>query len=145
MPEPIFSQTWVDAWARELGASDRYRRAAQTWEGSVLVETPATEGSPWQAVFLDLWHGECREAKTAEIADRDRADYVLSASLPIWRRVLEGELEPILAIMTGKIELARGSIAKLTPYIAASKELVAAAGRLDSVFPETTPARSEAS
>ena len=145
MAEPIFSQTWVDAWARELAASAPYRQAAQTWEGSVLLETPEDGDSPWQAVFLDLWHGECREAKTAAEADRDRADYVLSASLPIWRRVLEGELEPILAIMTGKIKLARGSIARLTPYMAASKELVAAASRVDSWFPETTPARSEPS
>ena len=71
MAEPIFSQTWVDAWARELAASAPYRQAAQTWEGSVLLETPEDGDSPWQAVFLDLWHGECREAKTAAEADRD--------------------------------------------------------------------------
>lgn len=144
MAEPIFSQTWADAWARELASSASYRQAAQTWEGSVLLETPAVGDAPAQAVFLDLWHGECREARAADSADRDRADYVLSASLPTWQRVLEGDLEPILAIMTGKIKLARGSIAKLTPYMAASKELVAAASRLDSIFPEAA-VTSEAS
>ena len=52
-----------------------------------------------------------------------------------WKRVLAGDLEPIFGIMSGKLELARGSLAKLVPQIAAARELVAAAARIDTVFP----------
>lgn len=136
MTLPVFSKSWVDAWARELSASPAYQKAARTWEGSILLEVAADQDTSHMAAFLDLWHGQCREARPADESDRQRADYVLSAPLATWKRILEGDLEPILAIMMGKVKLAKGNISKLTPYLVASKELVAAAGRLDSVFPD---------
>ncbi|MEO1370211.1 MAG: SCP2 sterol-binding domain-containing protein, partial [Acidobacteriota bacterium] len=78
----------------------------------------------------------CRAARAATAEDLDAADFALRASAETWRRVLDGALEPILGLMSGKLKLRTGSLAALTPYMQASRELVAAAARVDSTFPD---------
>lgn len=135
----VFTEPWVAAWADEIRGSDAYRQAAATWEGSVALAmnvASADEGNSERGVFLDLWHGECREARVASDDDLKQADFVLAANLDVWRRVLARDLDPIMGLMTGKVKLRKGSLAKLTPQINASKELVLAATRVPSSFPE---------
>ena len=38
MTHDAFGASWADAWAGELRASDAYRQAAATWEGSLVLE-----------------------------------------------------------------------------------------------------------
>ena len=136
----VFTDAWVDAWVAEIRTSDSYRQAAGTWEGSVALATVGLGGgeASERGVYLDLWHGECREARVASDDDLQQADFVLAADLDVWRRVLARDLDPIMGLMTGKLKLRRGSLAKLTPQMNASKELVLAATRVPSSFPETS-------
>lgn len=137
-PHEVFDDAWVAAWVEELKGSDAYRRAAATWEGSLALAmnaSPEDGLAEDRAVFLDLWHGDVRAARVAEGDDLDTADFVLRADAAVWKRVLDGDLQPIFGIMSGKLKLARGSVAKLTPYMAASNELVAAATRVPGRFP----------
>lgn len=107
-----------------------------------MLEMAAEEGrlTADRAVFADLWHGECRAARRASDEDREGADFVIRADAGTWQRVLGGDLEPIFGIMSGKLKLTRGSLARLTPHLAASRELVLAATRVDSTFPNPTAA-----
>ena len=130
MSHQVFSEDWAEAWAEELRASDAYREAAATWEGSLALVMTGDGGD--QAVFVDLWHGECRDARPASGDDRQTADFVIAADSEIWRQVLAGKLEPIFGIMSAKLKLERGSMAKLVPQVKAAKELVAAAARIDT-------------
>jgi putative sterol carrier protein len=52
-----------------------------------------------------------------------------------WRRVLHGEVAPLMAIMTGRLVLTRGSLAALIPYAMAAKALVDAASAVPARFP----------
>ncbi|MEM9553485.1 MAG: SCP2 sterol-binding domain-containing protein [Acidobacteriota bacterium] len=135
----VFTQPWVDAWADEIARSQEYRQAAASWEGPLALALTDADGGVARAVRLDLWHGSCRDARALagdDIAPAlDATDYVLQADLATWRRVLAGELEPIFGLMSGKLKLTRGQLPKLLPYVTASKELVAAAGRVPSRFP----------
>ena len=137
MSHEIFSAPWADAWAEELRASSAYRQAAATWEGSMIFETADQDTGAATGVFLDLWHGECRAARPASERDQGLADYVIRAQIEVWQRVLAGDLEPIFGLMSGKLQLLRGSLAKLTPQLPAARELVAAAARIDTVYPTT--------
>lgn len=128
MSHPVFSATWAEAFAAELQKSEAYRSAAATWEGSLLLKA----GS--RGVFLDLWHGTCRAAREATAHDEATADFLLHGEDEVWRKVLHGELEPLFAIMSGKLQLRRGSLMRLTPYINAARELVKAATRVDTSF-----------
>ncbi len=146
MSHEVFTEPWARAWADEIRSSDAYRRAARTWEGSLVLEMtadPVAAVDDGRAVFADLWRGECRDARVASAADLAGADYVIRASAPVWQRVLAGRLEPIFGLGSGKLKLARGRLAKLTPYAKASRELVRAAARVESHFPSALPAAAE--
>jgi putative sterol carrier protein len=54
----------------------------------------------------------------------------------VWRQVLGGDLEPVGAVMTGLMDLARGNLIGLAPWVGAARELLSAACRVDCTFPE---------
>jgi putative sterol carrier protein len=138
MATAIFTDAWAVAWCRELTTSIAYRQAAARWEGALvlILEADAALGiDPELAVFLDVHHGTCRSARAATAEDRETAPYVLQGNAAAWKRILAGEVEPLTALMTGKLRLTQGSLAKLLPYVQAAKELVAAARRIPSTFP----------
>ncbi len=136
MPLPVFSDAWASACGEVINRSSAYRAAAQSWEGAlVLLMTPDRPPGEERRVFLDLWHGDCRSARTATLADEATARYVLAGSESGWRLVLTGKVAPLLAIMTGKLRLAKGSLAELIPYTGAAKELVTAASMIEASFP----------
>jgi putative sterol carrier protein len=138
----ILSDEWASAWGEALNASASYRTAAASWEGAVVVAVrpePA-RGVESRAVFLDLWRGACREARAAAPADEAVARYVLTADAATWVRVLSGALDPLAAVMSGALELTKGSVGSLLPHVAAAKELVAVARGLRGSPPPTWPA-----
>lgn len=134
----IFSAEWTTAWGRELASSDAYRQAAASWEGSLLLElgaAPELGLAEPRLCYLDLWHGECREARSGSAGDAETSDYVIAATPLAWRRILEGEVAPIAALMRGMLELRKGALSALVPQVAAARELVAAASRIDTSYP----------
>lgn len=130
----VFSAPWATAFGDALNQNEAYREAAATWEGPLALAM--TDDTTDRAVFLDLWHGTCRAARVASPDDLEAAAFVIQADTATWRKVLAGGLEPIWGLMSGQLTLARGSIAALVPYGAASKELVASAAGLESHFPD---------
>jgi putative sterol carrier protein len=131
-----FSEEWAQAWCRALNGSEAYRHAAARWEGPVgLVMTTPTGES--RAVFLDLWHGECRSARIGQADEvHAAASYVISAARDTWQDLLSARTSPLLALMTGKLKLTKGDMAALLPYAGAAKELVSTVTMVDTVFPE---------
>lgn len=132
-----FTELWAEAWARLLAESESYRTSAAAWEGSVLLVMTAPGPEPRRrAVFLDLWHGDCRAARVATEADEAGADFVLLGTAGEWCRLLSGTTPAIMSIMTGKLRLQRGSLSRLVPYARAAQELLAAAADMPTVYPE---------
>ena len=133
-----FSEVWAHEWCRVLNGRSAYQTAAATWEGAVaLVMTRDGSVSPEsRAVFLDLWHGQCRAARIASPDDLDSVRYILSGTAPAWRAVLSGTVAPLTAMMTGKIRLTKGNMASLVPFAAAARELVVAAMEMEVSFPD---------
>ena len=133
----ILSEAWAAAWGDALNASAAYRAAASSWEGAVVaaVRAQPERRIGARAVYLDLWHGACRAARPATEADVAAARYVLTASASTWVELLGGTLDPVAAVMGGRLELTKGSVMGLFPYIAAAKELVAVAQSLAATPP----------
>lgn len=133
----MFTQDWAVAWGEQINASDSYKNAAKTWKWPVVLtmqEDPGL-GLGERSVYLDLFRGDCREAREAGPEDLENAPYILAADPATWKQVLDGQLEPIPGIMRGRIRLAKGGLATLLPYVVAAKEMVAAATRVDTRFP----------
>ncbi len=139
MHPDVFTDSWVAAWGRELNASSAYREAAADWEGAVALRmgADAALGIPEpRAVWLDLHHGLCRDARSASEADLGAAKYVIEAEAAVWKDLLAGRLSPITALLAGKLRLAHGSLMALLPYATAAQLLVATATIVQQQFPE---------
>jgi putative sterol carrier protein len=132
MHPDLFTDSWVHAWARELNTSESYHHAARHWTWPVLLVLRgdrATGIDEDRMVYLDLYEGACREARMGTAADRARVKYVIAGSLKTWQRILERELDPVLALLRRKLDLEKGGLWALTRHVRAAKELVNAAIR----------------
>ena len=129
-----FTAPWAQAWREVLNQSEIYRSAAAAWEGAVALVMHAEDGAPGRAVYLDLWHGECRAAGEAGPEDLERARFVFEAPVGTWRELMEGRTTPMAALLAGGLRLTRGGLLELLPFASAAKELMAAASRMPVAF-----------
>ncbi len=129
----LFSAAWAAQAELALQNSLGYQKAAVTWEGTMVFTLSSPNLEP-RSVFFDLWHGECRLAKVAEQADLENAQYIIAANSATWQEVLGGKLEPIAALLRGKLKLSKGNIAVLVRHVPAAKELVLCASSVPTLF-----------
>ena len=124
---PLFpSEEWLNVYVERINASPEYREAATTWEGDVcyVFEAEPDKGVPVEIwAWLDLWHGECRGARMITGNEGTRAAYGITAPYSRWREVVEGRLEPVKAMVQGKLKL-RGDLAEIVRHVRAAQELV---------------------
>lgn len=138
MAAPIFREEWAQEWCRRINQNDSYRRAAERWEGAIVLlmtEDDSFGIDKERAVIADLWHGECRSGHAAGDTERGEAPFVISGTPSTWKKILDGDADPIVSLMGGKLKLTRGGLFKLLPYAKAAKELVNSARDVDTRFP----------
>ena len=120
------SEEWLTLYRDLINGSQEYRDSSQDWEGDIafVMEAEPDRGVPNDLVaWLDLWHGECRGARMITADESERAAYGIRAPYSRWREVLEGRLEPVKAMVQGKLKL-RGDLAEIVRHVRAAKELV---------------------
>jgi putative sterol carrier protein len=120
------SEEWLTLYRDLINGSQEYRDSSQDWEGDIafVMEAEPDRGVPDDLVaWLDLWHGECRGARMITADEGERAAYGIRAPYSRWREVLEGRLEPVKAMVQGKLKL-RGDLAEVVRHVRAAKELV---------------------
>lgn len=132
------TQEWFRALADAINGSDAYRDVAADWEGDVafVIEADPERGLPddvWG--YLDLWHGACREGAVVSADRGAEAEFVIGASYRRWKDVVRGELDPVRAMMQGKLRV-RGDLPKILRYVQAAHELVAICGTVPTRFPD---------
>ena len=120
------SEDWLNEYVNRINASPEYREASATWEGDVafVFEAEPDKGVPediW--AWLDLWHGECRGARMITAEEGETSAYGIRAPYSRWREVVLGDLEPVKAMVQGKLKL-RGDLANIVRHVRAAKELV---------------------
>jgi len=95
---------WLVGFADHLNQSEKYGQVAKKWEGDLVFEIKQDEMlSEGVNIYLDLWHGKCREAKILGKDEPIEAAFVLTAPYKNFIRVLKGELDPMQAMMTRKL------------------------------------------
>jgi putative sterol carrier protein len=136
MSIPFPSDAWVKALMVEINKSEAYAEAAKNWEGDFVFVVDQTDGQSQPTwLYLDLWHGKCREA--AQLADETAKtpQFRLSAPLKTWKKVLLKQLDPLQGMMTGQLKL-KGNMAMVMKNVKAAKELVACSTLVPTTFPE---------
>jgi putative sterol carrier protein len=120
------SDEWLALYRDLINGSQEYRESSQEWEGDIafVMEAEPDRGVPEDLVaWLDLWHGECRGARMISADEGEGAAYGIRAPYSRWREVLEGRLEPVKAMVQGKLKL-RGDLAEIVRHVRAASELV---------------------
>ncbi len=128
------SDAWIKALSAALNESESYYKSAKDWEGDFLFVVESDEAYPETTyLFLGLHHGKSPEA--AEIADpsEKEAEYVISADYSTWRKVIEGQLDPIQGMMTRRLKL-KGNMMMVMRYPKAAKEIMACTKTIPTEF-----------
>jgi putative sterol carrier protein len=139
MAAEIFTEEWATSWGKSINGNGEYKKAATKWEGAIgmLMTADPAMGIPHERIVIaDLWHGDCRGAKSATAAELENTPYLITAEPSAWKSVLAGKTDPIVGLMGGKLKLAKGSLFALLPYAKAAKELVRSAIDVDTSFPD---------
>ena len=135
---PVFpGPEWWSALTDAIAASPEYRQVGAEWEGDIsfVIEAEPDKGVPTTVCgWLDLWRGECRAGRwDVPRAEAEEAPFVISAPYTRWKLVIRGELEPVKAMMQGKITV-HGDLPAIIRNVKAANELVVIASRLPVRF-----------
>lgn len=129
------SREWAEQYVDALNSNEAYRDAGRTWEGDIIlaVEKDDTRSENWY-LYLDLFHGQCRKYDVfMEDQVLPAAEFRYSGPFGNWKRLINGEIEPIQGLLTGKFKL-RGPMMKVMRYSRAAKEMVNTAKLVDTQF-----------
>ncbi len=132
MPIPFPSHEWVKVFQDKLNDSPAYAEIAKHWEGDVLFDIEYPDQSR-KFLYLDLWHGKCREAYEVSPGQEQKAAFVLSAPLANFVKVLRGELDPMQAMVTGRLKV-RGNMIVMMKNVPTVLEFVRVAKSVESEF-----------
>jgi putative sterol carrier protein len=128
------SDEWIKELSARLNASETYAQAAATWEGdNIFVILPDVDYADTTYFYINLQHGKASDARQLGSLDEQKALFSTSAPFNTWRKVLEGRLDPIQGIFSGKLKLV-GSMAQIQRNPKATYELVKVAAQIDTDF-----------
>ena len=107
------TQAWLDDTANLLNNDPEYAEGAKDYEGDYLYIVEADEVQPTPIYYyVDLYHGKCRKATIVSSPTEVKAEFEMSASYSVWKKMLLGELDGNKALMTRKLKV-KGNMAKL--------------------------------
>jgi len=111
MPIQFPNEEWLNALKDKLNTDEKYAQLASKWEGDLCFIIEPDEEFPQQVIlYLDLWHGTCRNAYVVQNDQEIASAFKLNAPYKNWARILTGELNPVQAMATMKLKV-RGNYA----------------------------------
>jgi putative sterol carrier protein len=130
----FISEEWIKELSRQLNESKDYERAGKDWEGDFIFVIEPDESHPNHAYFfLGLLHGKSPDAALVASENERKAEFKIRARYSAWRKVIEGKLDPIQGMMTGKLKL-EGDLLKVMRHPKAAKEMVACCSKVPTDF-----------
>jgi putative sterol carrier protein len=119
------SPEWVLALKDKINSDDKYGHAARNWEGDLrFILEPSGNHTDILWMYIDLWHGKCRDAFFETPGNQDRTPaFTFKAPYDNFVRVLKGELAPMQALMTRKLGV-HGNMAVLMRNVPTVLEFV---------------------
>lgn len=135
MSIPFPSDAWIKAMMEDLNNSQAYLDAAKNWEGDFyFIIEPEGNLDHTVVLYMDLWHGKCREAMEITDPNSKSPAFRLSGPVSTWKKVMTKKLDPMQAMITGQLKL-QGNMAMVMKNVRAAKELVESCTRIPTEFP----------
>ena len=119
------STEWLQALKDKLNSDEKYSHTARNWEGDMrFVLEPSGGQADTLWMYIDLWHGTCRDAFFETPGNMDRKPaFTLKAPYHNFALVLKGDLAPMQALMTRKLGV-QGNMAVLMRSVPTVLEFV---------------------
>jgi putative sterol carrier protein len=135
MSIPFPSDAWIKALKDVVNLDADYAQAAQNWEADVIfhVEPDSLVPKP-MLMYVDLWHGQCRDAYEVASLDDKKAAFVLAAPASVLIRIIQGKLDPMQAMITRQLKV-HGSMVYMMKNVPTVLKFVKCASKVDSEFP----------
>lgn len=129
------SAEWVAQLQKAINSSPAYASSAKTWEGDFyfIIEPGGGITEPIK-IYLDLWHGQCREAYLVQGEDTKKPEFIIAGPLEVYRQIFAKKLDPIQALMGRKLKL-QGNLGKVMRAVKATLDLVNCAASVDTAYP----------
>ena len=136
MPIPFPSDTWIKSLQDVLNTDEEYARIAHNWEGDLMfvVEAEGTHNRP-MFMYMDLWHGKCRDARQVADINEKKAAFLLAAPYSVFQRIVQGKLDPMQAMMTRQLKVT-GSMVYMMRNVPTVLKFVKCTSKIDSEFTE---------
>lgn len=100
------SEEWLKLFERKLNTDSRYAEIAKNWEGDIELSINSGDGLEEPVtIYMDLWHGKCRQAYFVENGSANEAAFSLIGNYKDYLRILSGELNPMQALLTRKLNV----------------------------------------
>lgn len=127
------NKEWVEGFKNKLNTDENYARIAKNWEGDFLFQVePDDKSGERTLIYLDLWHGTCRDAyfvDQAKVSELKPA-FTFIAPYSKFLDVVEGRLDPMQAMITRKLKVT-GSMALLMRNVPVVLDFVRCAREID--------------
>jgi putative sterol carrier protein len=126
------SDEWAKCFKEELNNNKTYEESAKNWEGDFLfVISPDEQFSKEVILYVDLWHGKCRDAYIAN--NEKTAAFSFSGPYSNWKKVINKELDPLRGLIRGMF-LVEGDSKLILDNAKAAQELVNTASKIPTEF-----------
>jgi putative sterol carrier protein len=126
------SAEWLKAFEEKLNTDERYGQIASKWEGDMYfyIEADGNLKEP-MVMYLDLWHGKCRSSEIVADPASHSPAFVLRTGYINFARVLKGELDPMQAMLTRKLDV-KGNMAVMMRNVPTVLDFVRCAREITS-------------
>ncbi|MGC8579978.1 MAG: SCP2 sterol-binding domain-containing protein [bacterium] len=152
MAIPFPSEEWIAAFKEKINSNPNYKESGANWEHGTIslimqvdqdvlekikkdpvLSKQMKEGETAVGVWLDLYHGVCREAKRVTAEEAEKAKFVIIGDYARWKSVMKKELDPVKGMMQGKLKL-KGDLPTIVRFVKAAQDLVDSATMVDTKF-----------
>lgn len=136
---PHEAAEWLEAYREVLNDSDDYAEEGADWgvdfDGSFVFEIRPDSAYDGDSVYmyLDLVDGTCTETAILEDPSDREHGFALRADFTDWKALIEGELNPIEAILSGPFDL-DGDRVKVMQWSGAGIAMTELAAEVDTEF-----------
>jgi putative sterol carrier protein len=102
----FLTEKWIQSFQDKLNTDSQYAEIAKNWEGDIImIINPGGTLEEPVVIYVDLWHGKCRQAFFVKEGSGQQAALTLKGDYDDFLRILLGELNPMQALLTRKLNV----------------------------------------
>jgi putative sterol carrier protein len=131
------SEEWIEEVGRASQRDTELRGLIKGFEGSFVFHVEPEEGLLEKTFYLYFkldQNGVHSGAALSFLDERPNVDYVIAGRYSNWKAVLKGDIDPLKALMTRKLWLARGKMMNLLKSQKMALRLISLCAEMKAVF-----------